>query len=229
MLVLGIISFVNLAIVEKQLALIKNFHWPITLFVLSILVGLIFLIVLIYLSISGIHKKPVVENAISKIRMNKTRTCLWILLGILIVKILLDLYLINTLGDDIKDCVRNNPEVIGEYNKNLKRRIVLVYNNGTTLFAPEFSSCIKVRRTPDKKYYNDERRLLEDFVYAGIRYCESERLIIIYVETFTDQVKELMFIVLVLFYAIVLTLFIGWAFILSYFNRKHYEACVGKS
>eukprot|EP00826_Nyctotherus_ovalis_P010069 TRINITY_DN12673_c0_g3_i1.p1 TRINITY_DN12673_c0_g3~~TRINITY_DN12673_c0_g3_i1.p1 ORF type:complete len:177 (-),score=24.06 TRINITY_DN12673_c0_g3_i1:149-679(-) len=166
----------------------------------------------------------------AKKQMRRTRPCFWFLLATLIAQTFANYYLVITMGEELKSAVGKNVEPVKRYNsKSGSCRIVLEFQNGTVLFAPEASSCIRTRNTPRKKEYIDQRVLVEDFAYAGLRYCKKENLIIISVETFSSEIDGILLTAFIAIHTAAFVLFAVWCLLASHSIKAFCKACAGNT
>lgn len=212
------------------LYLISGLYWSNILVFVSVLIAYTFSGVLIYQCLPGVITDKEPKSVRAKKQMRRTRPCLWLLLAILIAQTFANYYLATTLGEELKNAVGRNVEPVKRYNSvSRTRKIVLEFQNGTVLFAPEGSSCIRIRNTPRKREYVDQRVLAEDFAYAGLRLCTKEDLIVVSVETFSSEIDGVLLTAFIAVHATAFVLFAVWALLVSRSVEAFCKACAGKT
>ena len=74
----------------------------------------------------------------------RARKCAFFFVFLYIVKVLLDIELTSDVGDSLEGQVDQLPKLVEQYNKaHLKPKMVIMYNNGTVLFASKQLSCLQ--------------------------------------------------------------------------------------
>lgn len=79
----------------------------------------------------------------AKRHLSRARKCLIFFTILYVAKIFVDVGLVSDIGESLEDQLDRVNEIIGEHNKYMDDpHIIVRYNNGTTLFAPDNTKCL---------------------------------------------------------------------------------------
>ncbi len=178
--------------------------------VVSILLALLVGTLWVYQSLTGITSQPAEPALRAKAHICRARVSIRILAVLLILKAINDLMLAGSIGEELRRAADRLPVFAEDYNsKATGMRVALAYNNGTGLFFPQHTDCIKVYKTKDgeKPRYSNERRLLKTMEVRyderlPFKFCGKENLLVLNVDKLREQTKTLLLVGACTFYAV---------------------------